>query len=1312
MASSTSQTLILINELKSLFSDESIEKKLRIAIKNISYIHRLFGKLLHVIDQYHKQGKHIDQWTDLSIHLTNCKQLINENLQNSERISTLEECLFTIREHYRSIRNNVQTLENINAKIDKKLQGKKHKTEIGQLIVRGIDEKIPNLISFDSQKSKSDILKKFYEHFLNYISFIRESSENIFDDDHVYVLKLNNLQTKLLNKDLINIKDYFLKLKDKLIDDNRGYSTEILLRNFVQNPFVHISVSNNSKFYSVQFIRIFEKLTQANDQKCIEPLTTLIFYLDRTYFTKFNLIMFENQQMIDFIFKTMYNKGIELYSISKEKFFDLFELILSKKVDLLNRLRDSIIDDKNSSQTFDLLSNIYGQHIRSLKLNPSDVKYCFNYLFFKSLTYKQIDDVPMPSLFAQLLFYIHTFDNRIHSSNDTENEFHEQDLINLKNIFLEVYNENNSVHLTDIIEILRTFINIQTYDFRLKTTIIILSKCKSNLDTNIKIEILKQFFDNTTNEKELCLKLAQSFNIHLLKHIFKDRNLLIQKLSEHNRNFKLVLDLNKELGNVFDIDRDLTVGFNTPYYLSMNLIEDRRYNERTHKIIMSILFKVFNCSSNYDKNELNKLFQSVIDLIEFYNRNDHKDICRQLEQLSIGYILDGFTGEDEENLHDRNEYARRIIENLINYKFEHVIKIVDLTKSNLEVINMFNRIMTRKDSYSLREWTENTTNKLDDKLYFLYCYHQYSRDQFDVWFKELNPDINSETYVMFENKRTLVENEFQDNNEAFKYLNIKYLQHSQIGALALIYDHLENSLKNKENLFIKIGTGQGKSLIIAETVRKIIQINRKSNRIKQKIFVITCYDHLAKIDFQNYQNYYRHFDIHSIYCSSDSSTKDFVDGDVIYADLKTYFNVLRKDGFIALIKSGRIDLPDLSNAILIMDEFDSLILDSDHIFQVAYRFKLENYNENICLDHKEDIRKLFDGIFSNEMKEKFGTIIDRWCDKLLHEKQEEDKRNDNRKFQDTLGKEHTFVQSLLNELLNESTASFIHFYLHPLVFYCKFKQVIGFSGSITANGIHRLKTLFENKTCRYYEIPPFFGLINLENNRKFMNKPGIIKKDTFEYLNAIQDEIKRRHVEQPLLIFADSFKKSDQIKSDYEYIYEKLLEAKETFLKDSTIIKIVDETDIQKNIHDIGRLGSITLATRIIARGADIKVHKNVDKGLHLILTYYPERENIYIQMLGRTARQDEKGSYSEITRSSKNFLDITTIKIDPKKKICHNVTEYFYKNIPSNLKDTKNLAIKWNLFSCLMQQMSDTEINQNELIEFVDRHIFHSFEL
>ncbi|CAF4470007.1 unnamed protein product, partial [Didymodactylos carnosus] len=205
---------------------------------------------------------------------------------------------------------------------------------------------------------------------------------------------------------------------------------------------------------------------------------------------------------------------------------------------------------------------------------------------------------------------------------------------------------------------------------------------------------------------------------------------------------------------------------------------------------------------------------------------------------------------------------------------------IESTNSTDEVFNTFNNVMAGKDDYSLSEWAENTS-KLGDKLYFLY-----------------------------------------------------------FGALALIYDHLQDPMKNKENLFIKIGVGQGKSLTIAETARKIIQMNRNFSRTKQEVFIIACYDHLAKRDFENYQSYYRHFGIQSMYCSSGSSTKDFSDQDVIYPDLETYFGILRKNGFDTLTKSGRIDISDTSDAVLIMDEFDSLILDSHHIFQKVVYFEL------------------------------------------------------------------------------------------------------------------------------------------------------------------------------------------------------------------------------------------------------------------------------------------------------------------------------------------------------------------------------------
>lgn len=96
------------------------------------------------------------------------------------------------------------------------------------------------------------------------------------------------------------------------------------------------------------------------------------------------------------------------------------------------------------------------------------------------------------------------------------------------------------------------------------------------------------------------------------------------------------------------------------------------------------------------------------------------------------------------------------------------------------------------------------------------------------------------------------------------------------------------------------------------------------------------------------------------------------------------------------------------------------------------------------------------------------------------------------------------------------------------------------------------------------------------------------------------------------MIFADSFKKQNN---------KSLVEAKEAFIKDSTTIKIQDELDIiNKNIHKIGKLGSITLAIRIVVRDAHMKVNQNTKKDLHLLSTHYPEKENIYVHMLDRIA--------------------------------------------------------------------------------------------
>ncbi|CAF1563237.1 unnamed protein product [Didymodactylos carnosus] len=79
-------------------------------------------------------------------------------------------------------------------------------------------------------------------------------------------------------------------------------------------------------------------------------------------------------------------------------------------------------------------------------------------------------------------------------------------------------------------------------------------------------------------------------------------------------------------------------------------------------------------------------------------------------------------------------------------------------------------------------------------------------------------------------------------------------------------------------------------------------------------------------------------------------------------------------------------------------------------------------------------------------------------------------------------------------------------------------------------------------------------------------------------VDAIENEIKLRYQEQPILIFADSYETNNGGKPDYDCIRERLLAIKTSL--DSEIIEIKTENNIAENIYKIGKLGSITLATR------------------------------------------------------------------------------------------------------------------------------------
>ena len=68
-------------------------------------------------------------------------------------------------------------------------------------------------------------------------------------------------------------------------------------------------------------------------------------------------------------------------------------------------------------------------------------------------------------------------------------------------------------------------------------------------------------------------------------------------------------------------------------------------------------------------------------------------------------------------------------------------------------------------------------------------------------------------------------------------------------------------------------------------------------------------------------------------------------------------------------------------------------------------------------------------------------------------------------------------------------------------------------------------------------------------------------------------------------------------------------------------------------VSEAGKLGRITIATNMAGRGTDIKLAPGVDElgGLHVILTELHDSARIDRQLVGRSARQGQSGSWEEM---------------------------------------------------------------------------------
>lgn len=1140
---------------------------------------------------------------------------------------------------------------------------------------RGINHKLNDA----TPKSVQDFYPLFIKNSASFKELLNWDSAKYKND-------LFHYQEQLLDNKHVDIGKYLNTLLPEIT--NNRYSAQRLLKGFCRHEKAKLFVTQDDTI-------IFNALKQIIYSTKLKYLIPLAFQSSERSFQKFitDILINEDPDFLEIGGPLLYQYGWELSKqdesmLKKFKYF-FNQLIKEKKTYLIDYL-----EQQGFAETKTQLKALYGQIIEKIE-QPKSVRDYLNPLFLFILNNPRYIDLGEKTLtvFAELVFYIAMGDEK---DNKAMDEFSLNDVFEFAS---DKLNKSKLEELRDLYKLLPySYSNVGN---RLNYAV----NAMVHAD-NVQGYVIQQFLsgDLTNDTKsKLCCILAKNRKLHAVKFMHDWG----AELSKYNSGFKAYFKTLKHP------DLELNENINILYYISASLLNDNELKEEDKSAIMALLFQIFSSNETHEvadyEFKCNAIVQSVKHLTKFYEKEKYSPY----KNLVLKYLKEGLCNYSQDTIAQRLENVDLVVQNSTNYHLSYIDTILEQnSKTGRQEIEMiFNKVFQRMERQTLMEWA-SSSNELGHTLCFLYSYYKYSQNNFDTDFKELNNSHLEFDDLMI--ARDQIKAEMQNNKSVFEKIDIKYFQHNQVGALALVEHHLEQvkeqvaQRRKPGNLFMQVGTGQGKSLIIAETARRIIN----SGEAKQ-VFIVTCYDHLAQRDYNKFASYYQSFGIKAMHCSNKQNSSQLKEQQVIYADLLTYFKLMRSESRNILTKDKQsIAYLDGKNTALILDEFDSLVLDAKEITQYLESFNSKPFPTKS--DDEEELRKgmsmLFDLKFIEDCDAKLGGIYTQWLNREIRLYLDEQKENntDRNLQQNSLGQNFSYGKSFIGSLKNKRCARFAHNYLDPLSFYQQFKFIIGFSGSIS-----RENTKLFEKYCdpmSYYEIPPFFGIAKLSQNRIIREKQ--IHENKTHFLDAILKEVKLRIKEQPVLIFADSLVKTNEKRSDFDLLKERLeAEFSSKGTNDSLyrLSFVESEEQVKAQLASIGRAGQITLATRILARGADIKVDKNIPKGLHLVITDYPTHESVYLQMLGRTARQDEPGSYSVIVAKKENFQKVSEVSIAPGAAELHRTTQGFFSRVNGTNKSIKK-DLRWPLLCdmlCTYPHKLKEPVFQEAVDKVIDEHFF-----
>jgi hypothetical protein len=547
---------------------------------------------------------------------------------------------------------------------------------------------------------------------------------------------------------------------------------------------------------------------------------------------------------------------------------------------------------------------------------------------------------------------------------------------------------------------------------------------------------------------------------------------------------------------------------------------------------------------------------------------------------------------------------------------------------------------------------------LTDVIERLFSQFLYDASEFVSGYNVLNPSAQSDASPP--SADTLVRDAGQIYNDYRSFFDDKMVdvvQYNQALALHVIDANCD------KNVFLKVGTGQGKSFIIGISAKKIAAT--LSAPEDGHVFVLTSYSHLAQRDEASMKPLYQldsGVESLCIACIDDvasfsSRTK------IIHADTKDFTRVVRKTLAKVMLQAGGTPADkaflkavyETKNHI-ILDEYDLLLED----------LREEETNGPVLVS---DL-----GLTKEAIPAEFPRLS-RLSATSLEAAAVEVDAYDNRE------EKNVVIFDGTNLRLFPGFFSFTAFIQNS-------HRVIGLSGSTTGADI----AIHNEKASVVREIPLFNNpqsSSSVDSIQKVTIRSGLSEDDL--WVAAVLDDIETaRNVGEgekirPILIFAERLpgktEKWDLLKAAIKTQFGMDVDA------------LYDERKINdQSLQTIGLEGRITLTTGVCGRGADIRVSKDCSKGLHVLITYMPLHERLKQQMIGRTGRMGQAGSYSMITQTSgypANAANATKL-IDP-----HAATRDFLH--ANNYKPTRAQGISQ------ICTLSEPRLPENSLLICID---------